>query len=149
MAKVHVSFEFDSVAEATAFFGAHPPVTVPASPAAAPVSAPSVAVGVAPLSSTSALGIVPSAPSSASTTPAVSSAPAATAPAPATSATDDFALAVRTAMSAAVARVDAKGTAGAGAIKAKEILAQHGLTRSRDATAAQAPALIAAFNAVV
>jgi hypothetical protein len=51
-------------------------------------------------------------------------------------------------MTAAVARVDAKGTPGAGALKAKEILTAHGLTRSRDVTPEQAPALIAAFNAV-
>ena len=146
MTKVLVSFEFDTMQEAAKFFGdlSHPtqagpavlsatrsttgvtpPVAAPAEPA--PIDAPSV-VQVMPMTT--------SAPMAAS----VSSIPTAS-----PESNVDFGLAARTALSELVARFDAV-TPGSGAQKAKEILTKHGLTRVRDVTAAQAPALIADFK---
>jgi hypothetical protein len=169
MTKFHVSIEFDSIEEAASFFdrsvpdrkgegalgviGAQATATVQSLPKTAEVAAPvavqtpvvpSTAASVAQPSSTSVLPTTPTALSAAGA--ASASAAPATSP---TSDTGDFAAAVRSAMAEMVARVDAKGTPGSGAVKVKEILGAHGLTRGRDATAAQAPLLIAAFNAVV
>ena len=150
MAKVHVSIEFDSIEEAANFFDRSVPdrkgnsaVTVQSLPKTAEVAAP-VAVQT-PVN----IPTNPAANSSAGSVLPVTAAPSTSLPASATSDTGDFAAAVRSTMAEMVARVDAKGTPGSGAVKVKEILGAHGLTRGRDATAAQAPLLIAAFNAVV
>ena len=152
MAKVHVSIEFDSIEEAASFFdrsvpdrkgegalgviGAQATATVEAS---APVAVQTpVNIPTSPAANSSAGSVLPA-----------TAAPSTSLPASATPGTGDFAAAVRSAMAEMVARVDAEGTPGSGAVKVKEILGAHGLTRGRDATAAQAPLLIAAFNAVV
>jgi hypothetical protein len=155
MAKVHVSIEFDSIEEAAlhglgrfdrgalGLIGAQATATVQSLPKTAEVAAP-VAVQTPVNIPTS-----PAANSSAGSVLPATAAPSTSLPASATPDTGDFAAAVRSAMAEMVARVDAKGTPGSGAVKVKEILGAHGLTRGRDATAAQAPLLIAAFNAVV
>lgn len=128
MAKVTVTFEFQSEAEAAAFFfklGSveKPPAAFPTQEYAGQVPVVSSAAGVG--------AVLPAAPSA--------QAPAA----------DDPVKAVHAAMTAMIGRLDAKGVVGAGAAQAKAILNAHGLTRTRDVKPEQAPVLIAAFNSAV
>ena len=124
MPKVTIQLEFDSTEEAASFFGSRALAPGQQTPVHVPPAAPA-------------------------TTPTPTNAAVAQ-PAPATAtagpAAADPAKEAHAAMSAMIARLDAKQP-GQGAANAKAILNQHGFSRARDVTADKAPALIAAFNA--
>ena len=150
MTKVHVSFEFDNMQEASKFFGEFGHPTQAAAPAAnfptpgSSHTSPIPQAQQAPAPVASASPATTPIPTSAPVAPAAIVTPVTVTAGP-TADNVDFGLAARTALSELVARFDATAP-GSGAQKAKEILTKHGLTRVRDVTAAQAPALIADFK---
>ncbi len=141
MAKIEVHMVFDSMEEAIKHFvGLANPTSQTSGVAPTGIAAPVVVSPItAPPTSALVLPVSANVPMAGSATSAPTASPEGGAPV-------DHTLAVRTAMSEMIARLD-QSALGSGAAKAKGLLNAAGFQKAKDVTAEAAQRLIAAFQA--